>query len=68
MKDGWHVINGYEVKVEDGKIVRGMKNQGSGKVAAYVYRKCKTGGWNVTFNATPSAFRSGLKRGTYSLM
>lgn len=68
MKDGWHVVCGYEVYVKDGKIVRGMKNQGFGKVAAYVYRRCKTGGWNISYQVTPSAFRSGYKRGTVDLL
>lgn len=68
MKDGWHVVCGYEVYVEDGKIVRGMKNHGSSKVAAYVYRRCKTGGWNISYQVTPSAFRSGYKRGTVDLL
>lgn len=69
MKDGWHVVCGYEVYVEDGKIVRGIKKKPcSGYCAAYVYRRCKTGGWNISYQVTPSAFRSGYKRGTVDLL
>lgn len=58
MKDGWHTVKGYEVYVEDGKILRGVKNDTNGsRVPAYPYK------WESTNNAwckgtpTVSAFR-----------
>ena len=38
MKDGWHKIKGYDVYVEDNKIIRGIKKDHNGyEVPAYVY-------------------------------
>lgn len=69
--DGRHTISGYEVYIENGKIVRGMKRDpsGIGKLPAYVYRSSKYGGYDrESGGLTVSAFRSGVRRGTISLM
>lgn len=60
MKDGWHVICGCDVYVEDGRIIR-AKILGK---AAWMYRKCKDGGWDCEESISVSAFRSGFNRGT----
>ena len=65
MKDGWRDICGYEVWVEDGKIMRGMvKDRNGSKVAAWPYRACKTGGWSNCSGLSVDAFRAGVWRGT----
>ena len=68
MKDGWHEISGNTVYVEDGYIIRGMKQNGLGAVSAYIYRKCRNGnGWDREDKITPDAFRAGCRRGTIIL-
>ena len=58
VKDGWHVVKGYNVYVEGGKILRGTKKDSNGQlVPAYPYK------WESAYNAwcngtpTVSAFR-----------
>lgn len=59
MKDGWHTICGYEVWVENNRVTRGTKYDNSHSlVAAYPYRKCKTGGWDNCSGISVSTFRS----------
>ena len=39
IKDGWHKIKGYEVYVENGRVVRGVKEDiNGGEVPAYPYK------------------------------
>ena len=66
MKDGWHVLQGCDVYVRNGKIVRGTKDNHT--LPAFVYR------WDRKYNAwlrecriTPAAFVAGIKRGTIIL-
>ena len=65
MKDGWHVLQGYDVFVENGYIVRGMKD--NCQLPAYVYRSSKFGGYKREWRITPAAFVAGVKRGTIIL-
>ena len=74
MKDGWHTIAGYEVYVEDGQIIRGIKyDQNGGQLSAHVYRQDRArsgracGLWTSEEKITPDAFRSGVWRGTICL-
>lgn len=62
MKDGWHKICGYDVYVENDRVLRGTKANGT--LPAYVYRSCKTGGWYSNGGITVNAFRSGVRRGS----
>ena len=66
VKEGWHIIYGWEVHVnERGYIDRAIKEDSNGsKVTGYVYRKCKSGGWDYEEECTIDAFRAGLNRGT----
>lgn len=71
IKDGWHDIMGYEVYVEDGKVIRGMKQSytGLGKVSCYVFRASRYGGWDREYTGvTVAAFRAGVRRGTIAMM
>ena len=61
MKDGWHTIMGYDVYVEDGKVLRGTKD--NGQLPAYVYRAGKRG-WELDCVVSVAAFRAGVRRGT----
>lgn len=66
MKDGWHVIAGHDVFVEDGYIVRAMKN--GKQQSASVYRHhSRPGTWYKEDRITPAAFRAGVNRGTISV-
>ena len=74
MKDGWHTIAGYEVYVEDGYILRGIKHdQNGGQLSSHVYRQDRTISgracdlWTSEEKITPDAFRSGVRRGTICL-
>ena len=69
MKDGWHKISGFDVYVEDGKIIRGTKEDSNGSIIpAYPYRACKEGGWDLEQYMTVNAFRAGVYRGTVTLL
>lgn len=65
MKDGWHIIYGYDVYVEDGKIIRGTLGKGLNYRTAYPYKhfRGQEGWYNVAGMLTISAFRYGVKNG-----
>lgn len=60
--DGWHVIAGYNVYIEDGMIVRGLTDDKQRPL--YVYRRSRFGGYDREDKVSPDAFRAGIKRGT----
>lgn len=67
VKNGWHTICGCSVYIEDGRIIRGMKN--NDQLTAYVYRwDSGRGCWIRQDSITPAAFRAGIKRGTIQLI
>ena len=67
MKDGWHILKGYEVYVENNMVMRGIKEDHNGeRVTAYPNR-CNTtyGGCdNVSGEVKADTFR---RSGLYSL-
>ena len=70
-----HTIAGYEVYVEDGYILRGIKHdQNGGMLPAFVYRQdrnhsCREfDSWTSEEKIKPDAFRSGVRRGTIRLI
>ena len=63
IRDGWHKIAGYTVWVENGFITRGKHDNRP----VYVYRACRTGGWDNEERITPDAFRAGVNRGTIKM-
>ena len=65
MKDGWHVVYGRDVYVEDGRVRRGLSHDGQRTV--YPYRATK-GGWVREYSPTVCAFRAGLRRSTMALL
>ena len=67
IKDGWHIIQGYKVYVEDGKILRGILGEGNAQRTAYPYRKNPRGGWDSESGLTVAAFKAGISRGTITM-
>lgn len=69
MKNGWHRLQGYDVAVEDGKVVRAtMQDSNGGRIPAAAYRWSNRN--NCWVNAMPisaAAFSAGLRRGTISV-
>ena len=62
MKTGWHTVKGYEVYVEDDKVMRGIGKEVT--VYPYSYLKEYNSYTNASGELTLSAFRSRLNRGT----
>lgn len=62
IKDGWHVIAGYRVYVENGCVQHGLTSDG--QRTTWPYRKSKYGGWDNDKGLTVDAFRAGVARGT----
>ncbi len=65
MRDGWHKICGYDVYVENDKVLRGTKY--NGQLPSCVYRSCKSGGWDREYKISVDAFRAGVRRGTIKM-
>jgi len=65
--DGWHTVEGYEVYVENGKILRGILGKGNAQRTAYPYKVSKYGGMDIDTGISVDAFRAGVKRGTKEL-
>lgn len=59
-------VAGYDVTVEEGRIVRGVKRDQNGSyVASWPYRwNAKQNCWVLDQGMSPSAFRSAVRRGT----
>lgn len=60
MKDGWHVLKGYEVYVENNMVMHGIKKDHNGEwVPAYPYRYNTTYGGcdNVSGEVKADTFR-----------
>ena len=66
MRDGWHVIHGYDVFVRDGKILRGISSKND---TIYPYRwdkelRC----WNAYYyGISVPQFRRGINSGNISM-
>ena len=63
VKDGWYMVYGYPVYVEDGKAKRAI----SEGVTAYPYRVSRYGGWDIDTHMSLDALRAGLSRETIIL-
>lgn len=68
VKDGWHIVYGRDVYVENGKVMKGLKkDHNNSLVTAYPYIR-RNGGWDNITGVKLEVFRSGVKRGTCRLM
>ena len=57
--NGWKIAGGYEVYVEDGKIMRGViENHNGSEITAYPYRLMPDGSWSREIGVTLAAFRA----------
>ena len=65
MKNGWHIIAGSNVYVENGFVVRGLSKDSLEPL--FIYRISRRGGYDMEYKITPAAFRAGMKRGTVVL-
>lgn len=65
MKDGWHSISGYDVFIENGKVMRGTLGSGTNYRPVYPYKHFlgDRGWYNVSGQIIANAFRYGVKRG-----
>lgn len=61
------VIGGYEVYLENGKVVRGVASKGGSLVTVYPYRLDRKQDVWVRDTPTPSTLRAGLKNGNWKL-
>lgn len=67
IKDGWHVVYGENVYVENEKVIRGIKKDGNNSEVTcypYEYNKDQDCWVNVSGKVTLSAYRAGRKKGT----
>ena len=67
IKDGWHIIKNYIVIVENGRVLRGVSSQDWQQHAIWPYRAGKYCWTNVS-GISVEAFRSGVRRGTITMM
>ena len=66
-KDGWHIVYGQNVYVENGKVVLGTtKDENNSEVTCYPYEYNKEHDcWvNISREVTLTAYRAGYKKGT----
>lgn len=63
MKDGWHIILGYDVYIENNKVLRGTLGEGSTYRTTYPYKWDKTHRcWIKNTGVSINSFRNGVKR------
>jgi hypothetical protein len=65
IKDGWHMIQGHDVYVENGIVKRGITADGQRPV--YPYTPCKYGGYETNTWLSVAAFAARCKRGTVKM-
>lgn len=65
ISDGWHIVNGCDILVEDGCVLRGTKDEGSLPAGVYV---SVTDGWLNCHGEDAVVFCRGLFKGTRAVM
>ena len=63
--DGWHIIAGYDVYVEGGKVLRGLSSDK--QRTTYPFRYAARDGWTNDSGLSVDAFRAGVRRGTITM-
>lgn len=64
-RDGWHIVNGWNVYVEDGYAVRGLSRDGQRPL--YLYTPAHGGGMDRVDGVLFGALRGRMNRGTIVL-
>lgn len=69
-EDGWHKVLGREVYVEDGVVIRGIKDdpRSTGQIPAYPYVTCNDGTRTLHQGLSLNALRKRIKRGTAEML
>lgn len=70
MKDGWHKIAGYDVYIEDNKVIRGTLGEGTSNYRTawpYIWIGGPPNVWSNCTGLSVEAFRAGVRRGTVKL-
>ena len=67
IKDGWHIIKNYIVIVENGRVLRGVSSWDWQQHTIWPYRAGRSCWTNVS-GISVEAFRSGVRRGTVTMM
>lgn len=65
IRDGWRVVNGWDVYVEDGFAVRGLSADGARTI--YLYERARGGGLDRVDGVPFGALRGRMNRGTIVL-
>lgn len=70
MKDGWHTIQGYNVYIENDRVLGGVKGYGTLKASPTHPYKTIRGmiGWHNCTGVKVSTFSKGVARGNYRMM
>lgn len=67
IKNGWHKLFGYDVYIEDEKIIHGVREDRNGSyVTSFPYRKYGNG-WSSDVGISYWSFVSGARRGTVGM-
>lgn len=64
-RNGWHIVNGWNVYVEDGYAVRGLSRDG--QLPLYLYTPAIGGGLDRVEGVPFGAMRGRMNRGTIVL-
>lgn len=70
LKNGWRIIKGYKIFLQDSKITKAIKksDSGIGEVSASVYIPSKFGDWsNANGDLTLAAFKARLAKGSVKI-
>lgn len=68
MKDGWHIVYGYRVYVENGCVLRGTLLDHNGyDVPAWPYKRDKKGEYDNISGVKIETFRRGVKNNSMML-
>lgn len=67
-RDGWHKIAGYNIYVENNRVMRGLKGPEWNPVPSFPYRWSKNLHCWCAENMTVDAFRAGVKRDVIKML
>lgn len=65
VKDGWHILRGYDVYTENDRVLRCVSYIGRDRVPSIPYKRRKSGGWDEAVGVIYSTLANGLDVGRY---